>query len=161
MAILVFIRATFLGGLFFTGAHAAVLKLDVMSPTFTEYPFREVCEKMGSKNFELIDVKSETEIDCMGKVYSASDFCESKFPNDKSLTRGLIDAKKKVVKCEHSDSVILSVSCEKEDAKYCLDPEQGCKDLRKIYAVKLDIAHYALAEKKSANNINCYFAKPL
>lgn len=136
---------------------AAVIKHEVSKARFDEFPFREVCEKLGAKNFELIEVKSMSEIDCMGKVFPAIDFCLNKYPLDKTLTRAIVDEKTKMVKCEHSESVMVSVSCDARDLKYCFDPKKGCDDLKKIYANRLQVAHYSMLEK----NINCYFAKPI
>lgn len=134
---------------------AAVLKHEVSTSKNYEFNFREMCEAMGSKNLELISAKSMTELDCMGKFFKIIDFCLSKFPLDKNLTRGIIDNEKKKIICETSTSVMISVSCDSRDVKYCLDPKKGCEELRKIYAYKLEVAHYSKLEK----NINCYFSK--
>lgn len=136
--------------------NAAVIKHDIQNAKYEEFSFREVCEKMGAKNFELMEAKSESEIDCMGKVFPALDFCLNKFPLDKTLTRAIVDEKTKKVKCEMSTSVMVSVSCDKTDLKYCFEPEKGCEQLKKIYANRLIIAHFSQLEK----NLNCYFAKP-
>lgn len=136
--------------------NAAVLKHDILNAKYEEFSFREVCEKMGAKNFELMEAKSESEIDCMGKVFPALDFCLNKFPLDKTLTRALVEDKTKKVKCEMSTSVMVSVSCDKTGLKYCFEPEKGCEQLKKIYANRLIIAHFSMLEK----NLNCYFAKP-
>jgi hypothetical protein len=137
-------------------SQAAVIKHDILNPKFEQFSFREVCKKLGSKNLELIDAKSQSEIDCMGKIYPAIDFCLDKFPLDKTLTRAVVDATTKQVKCEMSASVMVSVSCDKADLKYCLEPEKGCEQLKKIYANRLSIAHFSMLEK----NLNCYFARP-
>lgn len=142
-----------------TFSHAAVIKHEALKPTFSEFPFREVCEKLGAKNFELIEAKSMNEIDCMGKVFSAIEFCKGAEKNDTTLTRAIVDKETKTVKCEHSSSVMLSVSCDAGDAKYCLDPEKGCAELKEAYAVKLETAHYSFLEKKNEKNINCYYSK--
>ncbi|MEA9355192.1 hypothetical protein SHI21_03225 [Bacteriovorax sp. PP10] len=147
--------------LFSTLVNAAIIKHEALRPTFQEYSFREVCEKLGAKNFELIEAKSMNEIDCMGKVFAAIEFCKAKFPADNALTRAIVDEQTKTVKCEHSNSVMLSVSCDARDAKYCLDPQKGCEDLKGIYAVKLETAHYSFLEKKNEKNINCYFSKAI
>lgn len=136
---------------------AAVIKHEVSKARSEEFSFREVCDKLGAKNFELIEAKSMSEIDCMGKAFPAIDFCLNKYPLDKTLTRAIVDGKTKTVKCEHSESVMVSVSCDERDLKYCFDPKKGCDDLKKIYANRLQVAHYSMLEK----NINCYFAKPI
>ncbi len=143
--------------LFSFNLNAAVLKHEILNAKYEKFTFREVCEKLGAKNFELIEAKSDSEIDCMGKVYPAIDFCLNKFPLDKTLTRALVDEKTKKVKCELSASVMLAVSCDAKDLKYCFKPEEGCGQLKKIYAHRLSIAHFSMLEK----NLNCYFAKPI
>ena len=142
---------------FITTLNAAVIKHEVTSAKYEEFSLKEVCAKLGAKNLELIEAKSLTEIDCMGKVYPALDFCLNKFPLEKTLTRAIVDEKSKMVKCEMSESVMLSVSCDKQDLTYCFDPKKGCDDLRKIYANRLEVAHFSMLDK----NINCYFAKPI
>lgn len=140
---------------------AALIKHEALRPTFNEFTFREVCEKLGSKNLELIEEKSINEIDCMGKIFSAAEFCKELDKSDATLTRGIVDGKTKTVKCEHSSSVMLAISCDSRDAKYCLDPQKGCEDLKKIYAMKLETAHYSSIEDKEKRSINCYFSKAL
>ena len=147
--------------LFSSLIQAAVIKHNAIKPTFNEFSFREVCEKLGSKNNELIEAKSIHEIDCMGKVFAAVEFCKSTEKNNSTLTRAIVDNKTKTVNCEHSSSVMLSVSCDARDAKYCLDPKKGCEELKDMYAVKLEIAHYSFIEQKDEKSINCYFAKAL
>lgn len=147
--------------LFSSLINAAIIKHESLKPTFQEFSFREVCEKLGAKNFELIEAKSINEIDCMGKVFAAIEFCKEKLPTDNALTRAIVDEQTKTVKCEHSNSVMLSVSCDARDAKYCLDPQKGCEALKGIYAVTLETAHYSFLEKKDEKNINCYFSKAI
>lgn len=142
---------------YFSIAQAAILKHEVLTPKFQEFSLRDACTALGAKNVELVEAKSLTEIECMGKVYQAMDFCLNKFPMDKTLTRAIVDEKKKMVSCEMSESVMVSVSCDKRDLKYCFDPKKGCEELRKIYANRLETAHYSMLEK----NINCYFAKSI
>ena len=112
---------------------------------------------MGSKNAILISPKFLSELECLNKSYPLIDFCLKKFPVDKTLTRGYVDQEKKKVICEMSDSVMLSVSCDARDLKYCFIPKKGCELLRKIYANRLETAHYSMLEK----NLNCYFSKPI
>ncbi len=143
--------------LLFFSAQAEVLKHEASAKIIKSFPFKEVCTTLGSKNNEMIEAKSLTEIDCMGKVFPALQFCLLQFPLEKTITRGIVNAKDKKVDCELSSSVMVSVSCDKRDLKYCFDPKKGCEELRKIYAYRLEIAHYSLLEK----NLNCYFAKSI
>ena len=111
---------------------------------------------MGAKNLELITPKV-ADIECMNKSYSVTEFCLQKFPMEKTLTRGYADETKKKAVCEMSESVMISVSCDARDLKYCFDPKKGCEELRKIYGNRLEIAHYSMLEK----NLNCYFSKTI
>lgn len=122
-----------------------------------EFGYAEVCDVMGAKNVILITPQSLTEIECLNKSYGVIDFCLKKFPLETSLTRGFVDLKKKKVVCEMSESVMLSVSCDVRDLKYCKTPQKGCEELRKIYANRLETAHFSLLEK----NLNCYFSKTI
>lgn len=143
--------------LFSFSIHSAVLKHEVTKAQYELFPFKEVCQKLGAKNLELIEAKSLSEIDCMGKVYPAIEFCLNQFLLDKTITRALVDSSTKSVKCEKSISVMISISCDKRDMKYCFKPKEGCEELRKIYANRLELAHFSMLEK----NINCYFSKSL
>ncbi len=143
--------------LFANQINAAILKHDVSSPRYKEFEYSEVCETMGSKSAILITPKSLSELECLNKTYSLSDFCLKKFPLEKSFTRGYVDQEKKKVICEMSESVMLSVTCDERDLKYCFNPKHGCEELKKIYAYRLEIAHYSMLEK----NLNCYFSKPI
>lgn len=136
---------------------AEVIKHEASSKTVKTFTFQEVCSKLGSKNNEMIEGKSLTEIDCMGKTFPVTQFCLNQYPIEKTLTRGIVNIKNKTVECEMSPSVTVSVSCDKRDLKFCFDPKKGCQELKKIYAYRLEIAHYSLLEK----NLNCYFAKAI
>lgn len=140
-----------------TNIHAAVLKHDISSPRYVEFEYADVCETMGAKNAVLITPKSLSEMECLNKTYPLIDFCLKKFPMEKTLTRGYVDQAKKKIVCEMSESVMISVSCDSRDLKYCFNPKKGCEELRKIYANRLEIAHYSMLEK----NLNCYFSKPI
>ncbi|MBP9681319.1 MAG: hypothetical protein KBD76_07935 [Bacteriovorax sp.] len=134
--------------------NAAVLKHERSSVVNKEFDYTEFCQTLGAKHSELISVKSMSEIECMNKSYEVLDFCLKKFPEDKWLTRGYVDQAKKKIICEMSKSVMVSVSCDKRDSLYCLNPKEGCEKLRKIFAHRLEIAHFSLLEK----NLNCYFS---
>lgn len=143
--------------LFSLNLNAAVLKHDVSSPSYKEFDYKEVCETMGAKDSILIAPKTLTEMECFNKIFPLTDFCHTKFPLDKTLTRGYVDKDKKKVVCEMSESVMISVSCDERDLKYCFTPKDGCEQLRKIYASRLEVAHYSMLEK----NLNCYFSKSI
>ena len=139
----------------FSNLHASVLKHEFSALANKEFEYPEVCESMGSKKAILISPQSLTHIECLNKSYSLVEFCAKKFPMEKNLTRGYVDLKRKKVICEFSDSVMLSISCDERDLKYCLNPKKGCEELQKIYANRLEIAHFSMLEK----NLNCYFSK--
>jgi hypothetical protein len=134
---------------------AAVLRHEVFKPIFKEFEYAEVCEVLGAKNSIIISPQSLSEIECLNKTYPVIDFCSKQNPMEKTLTRGFIDKIKKKVVCEMSESVMLSVSCDQRDLKYCFNPQKGCEELRKIYANRLETAHFSMLDK----NLNCYFSK--
>jgi len=109
------------------------------------------------KDAVLISPSSLTEMECFNKRFQLIDFCLNKFPMEKTLTRGYVDKDKKKVICEMSESVMISVSCDERDLKYCFNPKHGCEELKKIYGNRLDLAHFSMLEK----NLNCYFSKPI
>ncbi|MBC7539712.1 MAG: hypothetical protein H7281_12890 [Bacteriovorax sp.] len=147
---------SFLISLFiFSNLQAAVLKHEITTPHFKEFEYAEVCKVMGAKDTVLISPKTLTEMECLNKSYTLIDFCLKQFPMEKALTRGFVDLAKKKVICEMSESVMLSVSCDQRDLKYCFNPKKGCEELKKIYANRLEVAHYSMLEK----NLNCYFSK--
>lgn len=136
------------------GLNAEVLKHESSLTTIHEYSFKEACEVMGSKNFELISAKSSTELDCMGKIFKTNDFCLTKLPKEESLARALIREKENQVVCEISSSVRLTISCDARDARYCLDAEKGCLELGKIYAMKLEAVNSYVLER----TLHCHFS---
>lgn len=136
---------------------ASVLKHEVSSPSYKEFDYKEVCDTFKVKDALLISPASLTEMECFNKKFQLIDFCLNKFPMEKTLTRGYVDKEKKKVICEMSESVMISVSCDDRDLKYCFDPKKGCEELKKIYGHRLEIAHYSMLEK----NLNCYFSKPI
>jgi len=139
--------------------HAEIIKHEISSPKNYEYPLRELCETMGSKNNELISANSLLEVDCMGKIFKAIDFCLKKLPLEKGLTRGItraiVEEKNKKVTCETASSITLTISCDARNIKYCYDSHKGCEELKKIYAYQMEVVHASVLEKK----INCYFSK--
>ncbi|MDD4973239.1 MAG: hypothetical protein PHY93_02760 [Bacteriovorax sp.] len=141
--------------LLFSNLQAEVLKHEISMPQYKEFSYAEVCDLMGAKNAVLISLKSLIEIECLNKSYHLIDFCLKQFPLEKILTRGYVDLAKKKVVCEMSESIMLSVSCDQRDLKYCFNPKKGCEELGKIYANRLEIAHFSMLEK----NLNCYFSK--
>lgn len=143
--------------LFSYSTSAAVLKHDVSSATLKEFSYNETCEEMGVKEATLISEISMTKLECLNKTFELIDFCLKKFPMDKRLTRGFLLKEKKQVICEFSDSVMMSLTCDSRDLKYCFNPKKGCEALRKIYANRLETAHFSMLEK----NLNCYYSKPI
>jgi len=137
--------------------NASIIKHDVSSPKLDEFEYKEFCSEMGVKEALLITPKSEQEVECLNKTFKVTEFCEKKFLLDKTLTRGFVDKVKKKIICERSESVMLSVACDKKDLTYCFAPKKGCLELKKLYAHRLEWAHYSMLER----NINCYFAKPI
>jgi hypothetical protein len=137
--------------------HSAILKHESSGLKLQEYTYADFCETMKAKNQTLISAVGANEIECFNQKFQIIDFCMQKAPLNKHLARGYANDKDKKVFCEDAQSVMISVSCDERDLHYCLDPKKGCLQLKKIYAYRLEVAHYSMLEK----NLNCYFAKAL
>jgi len=137
--------------------YSKVLKHETTKQKVETYSFIDLCKTMKAKNTSLITPVNIGELECFNEKFSIIDFCLQKSPLEKHLTRGYAVEKEKKIYCEQALSVMFSVSCDERDMHLCFNPKKGCEQLKKIYAYRLDIAHYSMLEK----NLNCYFAKPL
>jgi hypothetical protein len=138
-------------------SYSAVLKRDTSKEKQTDYTFKDFCQTMKAKDLSLISVTAPDEIECFNQKFKIIDFCLQKIPFAKHVTRGYANEKEKKVYCEEAQSVMISVSCDERDLRFCLDPKKGCEMLKKIYAYRLETVHYSMLEK----NLNCYYSKPL
>ena len=136
---------------------AAVIKNEVTSLGVTEFDFKEVCEELGVKDPVIITPVNGHSIECLNKKFSLTEFCHKKIPADKPLARGYANKESRKVVCEMASKVMFSLSCDREHIKFCKNAKNGCEKLKKIFAYRLDLAHYSMLEKA----LNCYFSKPI
>lgn len=137
--------------------YSAVLKHESSKLKIQDYSYADFCSSMKAKSNALISSSGADEIECFNEKFKIIDFCMQKSTMLKHLTRGYAVEKEKKIYCEEAQSVMISVSCDERDMRFCFDPKKGCEMLKKIYAYRLEIVHYSMLEK----NLNCYFAKSL
>lgn len=132
---------------------AKVLKDDVYLLDSKKFSLKYVCEKMIGKVFPLIEAKSISEVDCMKKVVSATEFCQKELAEDPYLARGkVIDDN---VECISSSRIIFKYQCDKK-SDLCDDHEIGCFKVKENLATRLQISHSSVTDN---NILNCYFSK--
>lgn len=111
---------------------------------------------MGEKDPVLIQTLDLSQLDCLGKKISVTDFCLKQKDLQQNLIRAYADAKKETVVCETADRVILSYQCEQGDL-YCAKSEEGCSRLGPVLAKKLSLYHHSLIEREEKKQLSCYF----
>jgi len=135
---------------------AKVIQNDVTLSKKELFTYKDACEFMGHKESPLIE-EGLLELDCMGRKIQVSDFCQQK-SKDPGLLRGFVDREEKKVVCQSGERVILGVLCDERDKKYCQTSENGCLQLKKIFAARLELVHHALLENKEGKKVQCYFS---
>tara|TARA_R110000868_G_scaffold164359_20_gene396964 strand:+ start:3902 stop:4378 length:477 start_codon:yes stop_codon:yes gene_type:complete len=143
--------------LFTQSLFAAVLKNEVGGLKRKAFSLKEACEKFGLKDNLLVEAVGSTKLDCMGREVEVAAFCEKIESND-ALLRGFVSKSKSQVYCEYGTSVSLSLSCDKDHYHYCQKAETGCKQLRSIFAKKLDLMHSSLTGTPKV--LNCHYSIP-
>ena len=114
---------------------------------------------MGHKEVLMADAVNSFTVDCMGKRVKASDFCKKQFPKDKLLTRGYLNLEKDELLCQFGHRVLLTVSCDERDLKYCAySAKKGCTELKEIFALALTMIHYSILREKDVHHLHCYFS---
>lgn len=134
-----------------------MVKYEISRPSVISHNPREVCLDMGISSPVLVEIKSALIVDCMGTEIDASDFCRKKYKFRKDLLRGAIDQQDKKVLCQFGESAILSLECTKKYESLCTNEEQGCKTLKDIFAVSLQVIHQSVVESHDSKIISCYF----
>ncbi len=115
---------------------------------------------MVSHESPLIEPVSGTEIDCMGKKVSASEFCEKEMAHDPYYLRGYVNESSKEVICQSGKKVIFKYQCVRlADKRLCGQTAlESCKEIRKKLAYRLDIVHQSFTKnEKGIKELNCYF----
>ena len=110
------------------------------------FSFKEVCDSFGVKDVLLRSKASSTKIDCMGKEFPISRFCEKKFSNTSNYTKARFDIVDGQVTCHFSDTVILELVCDKKYAKFCKNTKKSCEDLKQEFAYALEVSTSMILE---------------
>jgi hypothetical protein len=140
---------------------AKIVRFDISQPLLKKFLFNEACQLMGHRQLLLVDAPNNYQLDCMGKIITALEFCSKKYPNDKRLLRGYIDQKKKQVVCQSGNNAILAMSCDSKHDKYCRKPKESCRRLQKVFAHRLNLDHQSVIDAsklRGDKRLNCYFS---
>ena len=133
----------------------AVLVDEIKLTSKETFTLKEVCQEMVTHPTPLIDVKSITTIDCMGKKVSVADFCQKKMITDPYYLRGY--AKKDRVECLSGKSVIFKYKCRKNDSLCSQAAGESCASLKQKLAYRLDVVHSSLIPKETGKQLNCFY----
>lgn len=121
------------------------------------YAFKEVCNSFGVKDALLVEKKDTKTIDCMGKDFLIEKFCLNKFEKVHNYTKARFDSVESNVNCYFSETVILSVVCDKKHGHYCKDPKKGCSKLSSNFARNLSLSKSMLLEKYPMT-LKCFYS---
>ncbi len=110
------------------------------------FTYSQVCEFFGVKNALLVDKKSSSMIDCMGKEFEIAKFCEAKFAKEANYTKGRFDLVDGKVACHFSDTVILELVCENQYASFCKDTKASCESIKANFAHSLELSTSMILE---------------
>ena len=150
----------FLFFLFIQLSFAHIIPDYVATTSKTPFAFSKVCSKMVTHESPLIEIVSSTELDCMGKKISVSEFCEKELAHDPYYLRAWIDQKTKEVICHSGKKVIFKYLCVKlADKELCsLPAKEACQQMQIKLARRLDIVHSSFTKtEKKIQQLNCYF----
>ena len=133
----------------------AVLVDDISITSKEIFTLKEFCQEMVTHPTPLIEVKSITTVDCMGKKVSVSDFCQKKMVTDPYYLRGY--ALKDHVECLSGKKVIFKYGCRKSDQLCAGEARASCENLRQKIAYRLDLVHSSIIPKESGKQLNCFY----
>jgi hypothetical protein len=140
--------------------YSGVVRDDVTVTDKITFTWKSVCAKMVTHETPLIEKVSGTELDCMGKKISVSDFCEKELASDPYYLRGYVRETSKEAVCESGKKVISKYQCVRlADKRLCsLSAEAACQEIRHKLARRLDIVHQSFTKNdKGIKELNCYF----
>jgi hypothetical protein len=146
--------------LLLNSAFAGVLKDEVLVTTRQRFAWASVCQKLVSHESPLIDAASGTELDCMGKKVSVSEFCEKELAQDPYYLRAFVEEATKEVVCLSGKRVVFKYQCvRRSDEELCgPKPQEACQQLKLKLARRLDLVHSShTRSEKGVKELNCYF----
>lgn len=136
-------------------AWGRVLLDDITHPTQQVFTLKEFCQEMVTHPTPLIDIKSPSKVDCMGKKVAVGDFCLKKMATDPYYLRGY--ARNDQVECISGKKVLFKYACRKKD-KLCMNEAlTTCSKLKSKLAYRLDLVHSAIIEKENYKQLNCFY----
>lgn len=115
---------------------------------FKRSTFKEVCEHFGIKDALIPSKASENELECMGRNFSITKFCEDKFKDDLTYTRARFNIDGNEVNCHFSKTSIVEIECSEEHIAFCQNPEKTCNTIKPRFALNHDFTNAILIEKK-------------
>ena len=140
---------------------AKVLEFTPLGLKQTFWSFKEACKKMKYDSF-IVDAVDLRQFNCMGHNMDASDFCQGQQnKNLPPLARGLVDKKKRQIICQWGTSAVLSVSCDKKHNRYCKNKDEGCRNLKRYYALGLESIRSVISKGEDTSILRCYYQAPL
>ncbi len=146
-------------------SYAGVVRDEVSVTDKVNFSWKTVCSKMVTHESPLIEPVSGTEIDCMGKKVSVSDFCFKEMAHDPYYLRGYVVESSKEVVCQSGKKVNFKYQCVRlADKQLCGQTAvRACEEIRQKLARRLDVVHQSFTRnEKGIKELNCYFeALPL
>jgi hypothetical protein len=142
-------------------AHAKITKYDAYQSNKTRFNFKEVCLAGGAGDSTIVELKTATELDCMGKVVNFKKFCEKKNVENLSYIRAYAIQKTKEVICQSAGKVVLTYRCSKNSrSSFCHGAKRGCGQLQNILAHNLEMVHSSIIVRDPGHkDLNCYYHK--
>lgn len=120
------------------------------------FSYSQVCDFFGVKDALLASKESSTQIDCMGKSFEISRFCEKKFASKLNYTKARFDLVDGKVACHFSDTVILELTCKEKYAKFCKNKKESCESLKPEFAYSLELSTSMILEIYPPH-LKCFF----
>lgn len=145
---------------FISHLYAHVLQDDVNITDKTPFEFSTVCSKMVTHESPLIEIASGTELDCMGKKVSVSDFCYKEMAADPYYLRAYVDKNQKKVICVSGKKVLFKYLCTHMSDKDMCDKssKNACGFIQQKLARRLDLVHDSFTKnEKGIKQLNCFF----
>lgn len=146
-------------------SYAGVIRDEVSVTDKVNFSWKTVCAKMVPHESPLIEPVSGTEIDCMGKKVSVSEFCFKELAHDPYYLRAHVVESSKEVVCTSGRKVNFKYQCVRiADRSLCgQSAERACEEIRQKLARRLDVVYKSFTKnEKGIKELNCYFeALPL
>lgn len=143
---------------FFAFAH--IIQDDVSLVEKSRHSLKYVCSKSGYPDSPLIEIVSDTKIDCMSKKVEVGDFCEKELAADPYYLRGYVDKEKQQVVCVSGKKVLFKYLCVKlSDRELCsAQAAKACDYIKGKLARRLDVVHSSfVTNPKGIKQLNCFF----